>query len=189
MANLRLSFDGETAGRQFERSMRNKGNRVHKAIVAAAKEAREESLRRGRADIASAGRFGPRWTRGLKATVDEGKNEINMNVTHDLPIFWTFQQATNQKRLIIKGKPLLWIPLSFAKDAQGVRARDYPGGLFRVDRKSGGAPLLLSIRDRKPKYFGKPFVVIPKKFHVIEIIREVAGKLGELYKRHFKNGR
>jgi hypothetical protein len=49
-----------------------------------------------------------------------------------------------QNGAIIHGKPMLWIPLSFAKDAQGIRAKDYPGKLFRVDRKGGLAPLLMT---------------------------------------------
>lgn len=82
----------------------------------------------------------------------------------------------HQTGRLIRGRPMLWIPLSFAEDAQGVRARDFPGGLFRVDRKKGGAPLLLSIKDRQPKYFGKTQVYVPKRFRVIEIIRETARK-------------
>jgi hypothetical protein len=77
--------------------------------------------------------------------------------------------------------------LSFAKDAQGVRARDYPGKLFRVDRDGGKAPLLLGGSPATPKYFGKASVRIPKKFHLRDIIREGASKLKLFYNQRRKS--
>lgn len=87
---------------------------------------------------------------------------------------------------MISGKPLLWIPLDFASDAKGVRARDYPGRLFRVDR-AGKAPLLLS--DDGPKYFGKEQVRIPKKWHLRQIAAQVSRKMNSYFKRAMRNGR
>jgi hypothetical protein len=87
-----------------------------------------------------------------------------------------------QNGAIIQGKPLLWIPLSFATEAQGVSAKDYPGRLFRVDRKSGGAPLLMSADDKQPKYSGHESVRIPKKFHLVEIVTAEAKTFGALYR-------
>jgi hypothetical protein len=57
-----------------------------------------------------------------------------------------------------------------------------------VNRK-GKAPLLLSARDKKPKYFGKLSVRIPKKFHILEIGREVARKLKEFYRVRMSRGK
>jgi hypothetical protein len=64
-----------------------------------------------------------------------------------------------------------------------IRARDYPGKLFRVNRKGGKAPLLLSAATKEPKYFAKPYVKIPKKFRVLEIARELSHKINDFYKR------
>ncbi len=147
------------------------------AARGAAQDAAEEIEEKGAKDIASAGNFGSRWTQGLHAKVSEGGGNIRVSVTHDVSYFSVFETGK-----IILGKPLLWIPLSFADDAQGVNARDYPGVLFRVDRKDGGAPLLLAAgKPAQVKYFGIDQVVIPRKFHIAEIAREASRKLKQFY--------
>lgn len=110
-------------------------------------------------DIRNAGNFGASYTQGLKVTVD-GNSVITML---DAPGSSIFEDGGT-----IQGNPLLWIPLS-GTDAEGIQASNYSGGLFSVNRKAGGAPLLFSISDRQPKYFGISSVVIPKKFHLGEI--------------------
>jgi hypothetical protein len=120
----------------------------------------------------------------LRGEISEGGGNVRLAFTHDVPYFMVFQRGA-----VIRGKPLLWIPLSFAGDAQGVMARDYPGRLFRVDRKSGAAPLLLAGNPAEPKYFGKEQVRIPKKFRVIEIIREGARELAEFFKNRMRRSR
>lgn len=181
MPELRFKFDGDAVGRRFSRAIRQQAAKVKQAMRGAAEDAKDELLDRGRQDIASAGNFGSRWTDGLKATVmQEGLGDATIEVTHDVPYF-----MAHQKGALIKGKPLLAIPMSFASDAQGVFARNYPGGLFRVDRKAGGAPLLLSRRTGEVKYFLKEQVRLPKRFHVLEIIRDVSRKLREFYFNRF----
>lgn len=97
--------------------------------------------------------------------------------------YWTVFQFGK----VIQGRPLLWIPLSFATDAQGVMARDYPGPLFRVDR-AGKAPLLMTNVGKRAeaKYFGKESVRIPKKFHLIEICTRIGRGLAEMYRGQFR---
>jgi hypothetical protein len=85
----------------------------------------------------------------------------------------------------IFGRPLLWIPLSFARDAQGLRARDFPEPLFRVNRL-GKAPLLMS--KTGPKYFGKESVTIPRKWQLRAVIRGVSRRMNRYYKEAMKNG-
>jgi hypothetical protein len=178
MTQLRIRFatDGKQLGPKFKKNLVRDGNIVLAATRAAAEAAQKEFLEEARADIAGAGKFGSRWTQGLTAPITEGGGRIVLNVKHAVPYFMVFQRGK-----VIRGKPLLWIPLSFASDAQGVRARDFPGGLFRVNRKVG-APLLLAFGDKKPKYFGKASVTIPKKFRVLEIGREVARRFKDLYR-------
>lgn len=180
MTTLRIKFSGDQLGPKFKRNRTRDGEIVLAAARASAQEGAGIILKRGRSDISKAGRFGSRWTDGLTAPVTEGGGRIVINVAHAVPYFMVFQRGK-----VIRGKPLLWIPLSFAGDALGRRARDFPGGLFRVNR-AGKAPLLLSIRDKRPKYFGKTKVTIPKKFHVLEIGREVGRSLKELYRKHFR---
>lgn len=181
MTTIRLYFDNERVGQKFERSVTRQGARVRNAARAAAFDAGEEIKEQAAADMASAGNFGTRWTRGLDVSITEGGGNIRIAFKHNVPYFNVFQYGA-----VIEGKPLLWIPLSFAEDAKGVYARNYPGGLFYVDRsKKGKAPLLLSRKTKEPVYFGKESVTIPKKFHVIEIIQSVAKKLPALFKQNF----
>jgi hypothetical protein len=123
-------------------------------------------------DIQNAGKFSEAYTAGLKVTVD-GNRVITML---DMPGANVFETGGT-----IQGNPLLWIPLS-GTDAEGVRARDYGIGLFSVNRKSGGVPLLFSVQDRKPKYFGISSVNIPKKFHLQEIQLSVMSNFTEVFK-------
>ena len=184
MPTVRLYFDNERVGQKFERSVSRQGARVRNAARAAAFDATEEIRKRAAADMASAGNFGPRWTGGLNTEITEGGGNIRIAFTHNVPYFSVFQYGA-----VIKGKPLLWIPLSFAADAKGVLARNFPGGLFYVDRsKKGKAPLLLSRQSREPKYFGKESVTIPKKFHVIEIIRDVSKNVRAYFLKNFREG-
>lgn len=176
MVDVRLYFTDDRLGERFHRGTQRLRADILRATRAAAERVSEEILRQGRANIAGAGNFGPRWTSGLRVTKTEGGGNIRLEITHDVPYFMVHQRGA-----VIKGRPLLWIPLSFASDAKGVYARDYPGGLFRVDRLSGGAPLLLSRATGEPKYSGHAQVRIPKRFRVIEIARNVMNKFREYY--------
>lgn len=179
---VRVKFEGDQFGPKFKKNMRGQKDRINRALFAAANDFSEEFLRLGRQNIASAGNFkSARWQKGLFANVTRGGGNIVINIGHRVSYWIVFQKGK-----IIRGKPLLWIPLSFAIDARGVRARNYPGKLFRVNRGGGKAPLLLSSVDKKPKYFGKTSVKIPKKFRVLEIGRDTAKKIKDFYARRFK---
>lgn len=173
--SVRIYFQGERAGPLFQRGVERKGAEVRKRVDIAADDAAEQIEVRGKYDISIAGKFGERWTSGLHARVTRGGGNVRISVTHDVPYFSVFQTGKT-----IFGKPELAIPLDFAKDAQGVMARDFPGGLFRVDR-DGKASLLLSFVDKQPKYFLKDQVYLPKKFHIVEIAREEARNLRTYY--------
>lgn len=184
---LRIYFDGERTGPLFRRSVTRQGARVRAAARGAAQDAATEIDTLGTENVQAAGKFGPRWYPHTKVT--EGGGNIRIATSVGTPLFWVFQ-----KGMTIAGKPMLWIPFSGDQDTKGVWARDYPGGLFRVPkdpnevtRKDGGAPLLLSLDTGEPKYFGKQSVTEPKKFRVIEIIREVAGRLKTFYSVRMKS--
>jgi hypothetical protein len=177
MATARIYFKDERAGEKFTRSMKGLSEDSKQAMECTLHMAAQEIVARAKEDIKGAGNFGSRWTDGFSAEVSRGGGNYRLDISHDVPYFNVFERGA-----LIQGNPMLWIPLSFASDAQGFRARDYPGSLFRVDRVSGGAPLLLDYDTKEPKYFGKESVTIPKKFHIGEIISDVARKLRDYYR-------
>lgn len=168
-----LKFSITTIGPKYAALLRKKADQIQSSAVQAMEEVRDEILEKGRANISGAGNFGPRWTEGLKGEVKEvSPGEVDLTITHDVPYY-----MVHEKGALIRGKPLLAIPLSFAGVPKGLYARNYPGGLFRVDRKAGGTPLLLSRSDKQPKYFLIASVTIPKRFQVLEIINQVSKTL------------
>jgi hypothetical protein len=122
-------------------------------------------------DIQSAGNFGGKFLSGLSVTV-EGDTIITKL---DAPGADVFETGGT-----IHGNPLLWLPIS-GTDAVGIQASDYGDKLFSVNRKAGGPPLLFSMRDRSPKYFGIPSVEIPKKFHISEIQTRVMNNFADVF--------
>jgi hypothetical protein len=181
---VRLNLAGERVGPQLERKGTKWKAQINSAARGAAEDVVEYVVPRAREDISQAGRFGSRWTQGFTGKVTEGGGNVKVSFSEVVPYWRVFEFGA-----VIHGRPLLWIPLSFAKDAQGIRARDYPGKLFRVDRKAGGAPLLLGGNPATPKYFGIASVTIPKKFHLRDIIRDGARQLKLFYSaRRKENG-
>lgn len=180
MTALRIYFAGERAGPLFNRETQRQGDRVRAAMRGAAQDAAYDLEIRGRSDIAQAGNFGSRWLDGFHVDVSEGGGSIRIAAYEDVPYWRIFQEGA-----VIKGKPMLWIPFSFASDAQGVFARDYPGGLFHVTRKSDGLEMLGSIVTGEMRYFGKESVKIPKLFHLYEIAQDVARKMRDYYRARF----
>ena len=179
-----LRFQITTIGPRYAALLRTKADQIQGAAVQAMEEVRDEILQKGRENISGAGNFGARWTDGLKGEVTEaGPGEVDLTITHDVPYFMVFQRGAR-----ISGKPLLAIPLSFAGVPKGLYARNFPGGLFRVDRRSG-RPLLLSRADRQPKYFLIDSVTIPKKFQVLEIIAQVSRTLRSKFLKILREAR
>lgn len=186
---IKISFDNmDQIGRQFKNTTVRFGERAIVAAQAAAQKAAADLVSEGQADMAAGGNFkSARWQQGLQAKVSyQSRSDINIRYTHSVTYWRVFEYGA-----VIQGKPLLWIPLSFAEDAQGVSARDYSGQLFRIDRP-GKAPLLMASGGKgqpaEAKYFGKDHVTIPQKFHLRDIARSVASRLSQYYKDAFKNG-
>lgn len=152
--SLSLSIDTKALAESFEAAGERYQAALKTALNMAASFIQTETL----ADIRSAGKFGASYTQGLKVTVDNMSINTMLNGKG---------AALFETGGVVQGNPLLWLPLS-GTDAEGTRAADYPGGLFSVKRPSG-VPLLFSISDRKPKYFGIASVTVPKKFHIEEI--------------------
>lgn len=177
--SIRVSFPGRSFGAQAKSAMDINLSTVARATTGSARKIAKMIETRGRADIARAGRFGTRWTQGLQTSVRPKTGALTnavITVTHDVPYFDIFEKGG-----MIFGKPLLWIPLSYTKLTMS--ARDYAaafGGLFYVKSRAG-LPLLLSLRDHKPKYFGISKVNMPKKFHIEQICQEIMAEFETIY--------
>jgi len=189
MPAMKVSFGGKNrrgGGSSSIKAVYGKNyRRFQRAMGATAKEMATRIKQQGDADMQKAGKFGSRWTAAFKSVARlQGGVKYLIQTTHAIPYYTVFQYGAT-----IRGKPLLWIPLSFAQDAQKVMARNFPGGLFRVDRKGGKAPLLLSRKTGEPKYFGKTKVRIPKKFHLVEICRKVARQAKTIYKGKYRDAK
>lgn len=151
--------------------------RIDDAVAAASQRLADSVETEVRADIAGAGNFGPRWTSGFTAKVDSA-SPSGATVTFNMGVPYWRIFATGGT---IFGKPLLWLPFSDDKTE-----RPYPGRLFFVQPKSGGAPLMISAIDKKPKLHGHPSVRIPKKFAIFEIINAQTKTFGPLYRAEMK---
>lgn len=175
--------NGDQLGPKFKARVKQFSDRQRVAQRLAAERAAEEIEKQGRANIRAGGNFGStRWQQGFQARVSQGGGNVVIRITHAVPYWKVFEEGR-----VIRGRPLLWIPLSFSQAGQtNVRAKDFPGKLFRVDRP-GRAPLLLS--DDGPQYFGKESVRIPRKWRLRVIVKQVARQMNQFYKEAMRNGR
>jgi hypothetical protein len=171
-----FTFKGTPVSVQISRNFAESEQAMSRAINGAAQDIANEILKKGSDDIASAGNFGPRWTQGLTADVEpKGTPSLNAKITvsHSVPYFNVFQEGGT-----IRGSPLLWIPFSYTR--LKIPPSQFRGGLFFVKNKAG-LPMLFSKEDRKPKYFGVSEVALKKRFHILEIGEEAAGKAQTFY--------
>jgi hypothetical protein len=176
--------NGDKLGPQFKLQVRKFSEKQTRAIQTAATSVSQDIEQLGRANIRAGGNFGsPRWQQGFRAKVSfQSRVNITIRITHSEKLWVVFEEGR-----VIRGRPLLWIPLSFSQAGQlKVRARDYPGKLFRVNRP-GRAPLLLD--DSGPQYFGKEQVRIPRKWHLRDIVKRQARTMNRRYKDAMRNGR
>jgi hypothetical protein len=176
MSNFRIKITNP--GPQFKDQMDAFGARLIKTIDRAMHMIQSMIKTAADADISSAGNFGPRWTDGLHVNIEGAAPNMRLYMTHDIDYASIFQEGGT-----IQGNPLLWIPLSGTDAAMNrARAMDYPGGVRggRGGRK-GGRPLLFSVTDHKPKYFGVDSVTIPKKFHLEDDVNNVMSNFRSVF--------
>lgn len=184
MAGLRLVFeDGDQLGRKLLVITKKFGEKQTLAIQATAQRVAQELQTQGRANIAAGGNFkSERWQEGLQTKVSfQSRADIRIRLTHAVPYWKVFEFGAR-----IQGKPLLWIPLDFSEAGKlKVRAKDFPGQLFRVDRK-GKAPLLMN--KSGPQYFGKDSVKIPQKWTLRQLTATISRNMKSYYQQAMKNG-
>lgn len=185
--DLRLQFEGETAGKKLQKNMDKAGDMVREAMRGAANDAADEILFRGAEDIADAGNFGERWQEALHVDINETQRSINVvtSMQGDPPVsYWrVFEYGANIHAKNPSG--LMWIPFAggdFGSKDMGadVWPRAYGGSLFRVGN------VLFDTKDKEPRYLGTPEVTIPQKFHLREVIAQVSKELRHYYSERMR---
>lgn len=173
--------NGDQLGPKFSSGVKRFRDKAAAATQAAARAAARDIESEGRANIAAGGNFGSaRWQDGFQAKVSyQSKAELTIRITHGVRYWVVFEEGRT-----IMGKPMLWIPLSFGQ-AKGVRAREFPGKLFRVNRL-GKNPLLMN--EHGAQYVGVPQVRINRKWHLRDIVKRIARNLRIYYKEAMRNG-
>lgn len=173
---FRIRIDPPDVGARWRAQMNRVSDRLGQVVTAAMNMAASMILAEGRKDIAGAGRFGRRWTEGLKVETEGAGPNMRLSMTHDIPFAGIFETGGK-----ISGSPMLWIPLS-GTDAAGVRASAFGGGLFSAKYpRQSGRPLLFSVSDKKPRYFGIESVTIPKKFQLTDDVNSVMSNFQAIF--------
>lgn len=168
-------------GPKFRTQMAGLADRLNKAIGLSLNMVASLIKSAADSDITNAGDFGERWTSGLHVNVEGAMPNMRLYMTHDIPYASIFETGG-----IIEGHPMLWIPLS-GTDAAGIRASAFGGGLVSARKaRTTGRPLLFSVTDRKPKYFGIEGIVMPKKFHLSEDVTGVMSNYRSIFNRAWK---
>lgn len=180
MAGLRLTLGGDKIGDTIRLRAKRQQERIADAARHSLNEARDRIIEAGRADIKAGGNFGSRWTQGLTGTVEpQGvrTSDLTLSIRQAVPYWRVFEFSAR-----IMGKPLLWIPLPWNR--LKVRARDFPGKLFRVNRK-GKNPLLMQRQGKSAiaLYVGVKFVFLKRRFHLRSIIKRVSKTMPALFRK------
>lgn len=104
----RLRFNIRSIAKDLDRRAEKTLKAIGKASTAALEAASEQIVTRGRANIANAGFTSNRWRKGFKYAIDDrGTPKASSFIWHSVPYAHVFEQGST-----IRGKPLLWLPLS-----------------------------------------------------------------------------
>ena len=149
---MKVTVQGPNMVAALQQTTRRASDTVKTKMAGAMQKAQQAILNQGRQDIQSAGKFGSRWTDGLTADIEEEEKMISITVREAVPYWRVFQDGKT-----IRGQPLLY----------------FKPGVPILNRKG---------QQTNPEVISVPQVTIPKKFHLVEICRDVADTLGQLYK-------
>jgi hypothetical protein len=181
-------FKVKVASPAWIKMIREKERPVATAAVAALRETASEAVDEGRKDIAAAGPGfrHAQWVSGLRFRMlgatkgGEPSLDAKATISHRYGIAGVFEFGAT-----IHGKPLLWIPTKAGAPAPS------KSGKKLVSATVGGKPMLFDASDhdphRKPLYIGVHSVTIPKKFHVIEIVKQHAAQIEQAFLKNFKD--
>ena len=165
----------------LQQMIQGKQQSLRRAAVAALRETAANAVQEGRADIAGAGRFGPKWQEGLRFRMQEEEGgQPSAIVFHRQGRAGVFEYGAT-----IQGRPLLWIPTARGGPPPRRSGKKLTSATVR------GRPMLFDANDRdrqrKPLYIGVPSVRIPKMWRITEIVREHAARIAALFLKHFKD--
>jgi hypothetical protein len=194
---LRLTNGARDLANQVEAANARWLARMRGARQTAARNVQSVILNDGRADIKAGGNFGNRWTDAWTAQLDKPTAELGEQMV--ISTFFDGSKFLAGRRTgpnyahvfefgaTIKAKNasgFLWIPLSFANVPIDAWPRDSANGYFMV-RRSGKAPLLLSLADKQPTFFGLPQVTLRPRFHLRDIGTKAAAQFKDFYNKAF----
>ena len=143
---FRVKYDAAAIGPRVKKNMDRLGASVREAMRETAKNAAEEIHSQVADDITAAGRFGGEWVEAMKTEITETQRTITVNASYEPD-----------------GPPVSY------------------WGVFQYGATISGNPLLtwpntngFAVGNTVPAFISKHSVTIPKKFHIIEIIQQVA---------------
>jgi len=169
----------------FSKAMKEAMAPVQDAATAAVKEAAETAVQQGQADIATSGRFGSKWVKGLKYKFYRS-DPRNPKVTaaalvyHKNPITGVFEYGAT-----IQGKPILWLPIEDNAGGVTTPKRYKRGKLVSVNVRNK-PPMLFDKTRRVPVFVGVPQSSLEKRWHIMAIVERAASRLGEFFVKNFK---
>jgi hypothetical protein len=179
VAFLKLRLEGTDVRTQARINALRQRRRVAQAARRSMEEAGKRIVEAGKEDMLAGGNFGsPRWQTSLTAPIlPQGveTSNLTLSVRHQVHFWRIFEYGGK-----ILGRPLLWIPLPW--NPAKVRARDFPGKLFRVNRR-GKNPLLMTGKPAQAMYVGVKSVFLRRRFHLRPIIRRVAKTMPALFRK------
>ena len=146
-----------------------------RAVRFTATKLMQQIRKRGKANIRGAGNFKAKHAKGLVVTRPKHKADEDTVINiHMNPFLNRFETGG-----VIKGAPLLWIPISYGSRKSPGPAGKYPDPLFSALNKRG-TPLLVT-KKGKAIYFGIESVTEPKLFDIAGIVESEAGKTASYY--------
>jgi hypothetical protein len=169
--------------------IRDKQRPVATAAVQALRDVAADAVQEGRTDIAAAGSgfTHAKWLSGLQyKSIDYKTQGGDPSLEAKAIIFHTYGIAgVFESGATIHGKPLMWLPTTPGSPRISKSRKKL---VFATVR---GVPMAFNVadkaRDRKPLYVGVPQVTIPKKFHIVDIVKANFAKLGAAFVREFKD--
>ena len=174
--------------------IRAKQQPVAVAAEAALRDVAAESVQEGRSDIAAAGPGFSRaeWLSGLQyRTFDDrigGQATLSGKavIFHKYGIAGVFESGAD-----IKSKKLMWLPTRAGLARLGGARRPSRSGRKLTFATVRGVVMAFDAadkaRDRKPLYIGLKEVVIPKKFHIKQIVADNMAHIAEFFLQELKD--
>jgi hypothetical protein len=179
---MRIVIDNGQSTAAWASRMVARGPATRQATLAAGEMVADETQSKGRADIATAGRFGPRWTSAFTSKahpIPDGVTVVS-SMSGWAGLHWRpFEEGGE-----VQGQPLIWIPFSDG-DAVGVPLSQYPAPLIHRTSR-GGLPLLISTSTHRGAYFGKESITVRKFFHLEEICHDVGETIDDKFETAYQ---